>query len=84
MVTLAFANIYIRIGSTVVGALACHDRGSWFETSNLTAFSLFPFLFGSFNLQTNLRKLKFTGLAITSRLVKKLFKVFIIITRRIV
>ena len=40
MVTLAFANIYIRIGSTVVGALACHDRGSWFETSNLTAFSL--------------------------------------------
>jgi len=31
-----------------------------------------------------LRKLKFTGLAITSRLVKKLFKVFIIITRRIV
>ena len=34
MVTLAYANLYIRTGITVVKALACCDRGSWFEHSN--------------------------------------------------
>ena len=30
--------IYIHIGSTVVEALACYDRGSWFEPSDILDF----------------------------------------------
>ena len=43
--------IYIHIGSTVVEDLVCYERGSWFETSDQQGFF---FLFGIFNVQTDL------------------------------
>ena len=58
MVTLALANMYIHIGSTLVETLASYARDSWFEPNN-PAFSFFIRIFLTCK-QTC--KLEFTGL----------------------
>jgi len=57
--------------STVSQYIYVHrlHSGSWFEPSNIQGFSLF-FYSVLFNVQTNLCKLKFTGLVKRSGLIK--------------
>ena len=63
--------IYIRAGSTVVKALACYDRGSWFEPSNRQGFSSLSF-YSLFLISKQTCKLEFTGFMLKSCLVETL------------